>query len=123
MAATKIQIEWVDIPGGTFLMGNPNDEADRWDNETQHQVKLNAFKMSKYEITFEQYDVFAKLQTVLNQMIWAGDGKKDLSSMYRGMMRSLLPIGSAKVIVYQRRQNGNMPVAPVPPRHIIPVIA
>ena len=60
MAATKIQIEWVDIPEGTFLMGSPNDETDRWDNETQHQVRLDAFKMSKYEITFEQYDVFCE---------------------------------------------------------------
>ncbi|RAV27787.1 hypothetical protein DN748_16790 [Sinomicrobium soli] len=35
MTATKIKIEWVDIAGGTFLMGSPNNETDRWDHETQ----------------------------------------------------------------------------------------
>lgn len=51
----KPTIEWVDIPAGTFTMGSPTSEDK---NETQHQVTLSAFKMSKYEVTFEQYDLF-----------------------------------------------------------------
>jgi formylglycine-generating enzyme required for sulfatase activity len=54
----KPKIEWVDIPSGTFLMGSPENEVDRDDNEIQHQVSLNAFRMSKYAITFKQYDLF-----------------------------------------------------------------
>lgn len=50
--------EWVNIPGGTFIMGSPAGEKDRDDDETQHQVTLSAFRMSKYEVTFEQYDAF-----------------------------------------------------------------
>lgn len=56
----KPTIEWVIIPAGTFTMGSPEIEIDRAIDETQHKVTLNAFKMSKYEITFEQYDLFCE---------------------------------------------------------------
>lgn len=55
---TKPIIEWVSIPAGTFTMGSPESEVERSKNETQHQVMLSAFMMSKYEITFDQYDLF-----------------------------------------------------------------
>ena len=54
----KPTIAWVSIPAGTFTMGSPSSEVDRGIDETQHQVTLSAFKMSKYEVTFEQYDLF-----------------------------------------------------------------
>jgi formylglycine-generating enzyme required for sulfatase activity len=54
----KRDIEFADIPGGTFMMGSPVTEQGRKDDEIQHQVTLSAFTMSKYPITFEQYDVF-----------------------------------------------------------------
>lgn len=57
-AQNKPAIEWVDIPAGTFQMGSPVGEVDRSDYEYLHQVTLAAFKMSKYEVTFEQYDAF-----------------------------------------------------------------
>jgi formylglycine-generating enzyme len=56
----KPVIEFVDIPGGTFTMGSPADEAGRVNDEIQHEVTLSAFKMSKYCITCEQYDVFCE---------------------------------------------------------------
>ncbi len=49
-------IVWVSIPASTYTMGSPAGEG--YDDETQHQVTLSAFKMSKYEVTFEQYDLF-----------------------------------------------------------------
>jgi formylglycine-generating enzyme required for sulfatase activity len=54
----KPTIAWVSIPAGTFTMGSPTSEVGRSSDETQHQVTLSAFKMSKYEVTFEQYDLF-----------------------------------------------------------------
>jgi formylglycine-generating enzyme required for sulfatase activity len=54
----KQDVEFVDIPGDTFIMGSPVAEQGRKDDEIQHQVTLSAFKMSKYPITFEQYDLF-----------------------------------------------------------------
>ena len=53
-------IEWVTIPAGVFTMGSPESEVDRYKSETQHQVTLSAFKMSKNEITFAQYDLFCE---------------------------------------------------------------
>jgi len=54
----KPSVEWVNIPAGNFMMGSPVSEKDRGGDETQHQVTLSAFRMSKYEVTFEQYDAF-----------------------------------------------------------------
>ncbi len=54
----KPVIEFVDIPAGTFTMGSPSSEKGRVDNEIQHQVTLSAFKMSKYCVTIEQYNLF-----------------------------------------------------------------
>jgi sulfatase modifying factor 1 len=56
--STKPAIKWVSIPAGTFTMGSPASEVDRADDEIEHEVKLSAFKMSAYEVTFEQYDAF-----------------------------------------------------------------
>ena len=62
MAAKKypVDIEWISIPAGTFTMGSPASEVNHESNETQYQVTLPAFKMSKNEITFAQYDVFCE---------------------------------------------------------------
>lgn len=57
-AQTKPTIEWANIPAGSFTMGSPTSEVSIDSDETQHQVTLSAFKMSKHEITFEQYDLF-----------------------------------------------------------------
>jgi formylglycine-generating enzyme required for sulfatase activity/tRNA A-37 threonylcarbamoyl transferase component Bud32 len=54
----ELAIEWANIPAGTFTMGSPQSEAYRRDDETQHEVTLDGFKMSKYEVTFTQYDAF-----------------------------------------------------------------
>jgi len=59
-AVKKPDIEWIEIPAGSFFMGSPPDELNRRSNETQHKVTLSAFKMSKYEITFSQYDLFCE---------------------------------------------------------------
>jgi sulfatase modifying factor 1 len=58
--ASKLGIEWVDIPAGTFIMGSPVNEKGREKGEIQHEVTLSAFRMSKYEITFDQYDAFCE---------------------------------------------------------------
>jgi formylglycine-generating enzyme required for sulfatase activity len=57
---TPIPIEWAEIPAGTFMMGSPENEPDRRDDETRHRVTLSSFYMSKYAITFEQYDAYCE---------------------------------------------------------------
>jgi formylglycine-generating enzyme required for sulfatase activity len=44
------------IQGGTFMMGSPDSEADRNNDEYQHQVSVSSFKMSKYEVTQAQWE-------------------------------------------------------------------
>lgn len=56
----KPVIEFIDMPGGTFTMGSPAAEEGRKNDEVQHQVTLSAFKMSKYPVTYEQYDLFCE---------------------------------------------------------------
>lgn len=67
---TEIKIEMVPIPGGTFVMGSPDDEEGRNDDEgPQHTVVVEPFWMSKYEITWEQYDAWAlRLDSQWRQM-------------------------------------------------------
>jgi formylglycine-generating enzyme required for sulfatase activity len=57
-AQTRPTIEWVSIPAGSFYMGNPGIKGDSYKDAPRHQVTLSAFKMSKYEVTFNQYDLF-----------------------------------------------------------------
>ena len=47
--------EMVDIPGGTFRMGDlSGDGAD--DEKPVHSVTVPTFRMGKYEVTFAQWD-------------------------------------------------------------------
>jgi hypothetical protein len=56
----KPNIEFADIPGSTFIMGSPIIEKGRKDDEIQHEVTLSTFKMSKYCVTVEQYNLFCE---------------------------------------------------------------
>jgi formylglycine-generating enzyme required for sulfatase activity len=50
----------VPIPAGEFMMGSPATEKGRSDDEgPQHKVKVEAFWMGKYEVTWDLYDLFA----------------------------------------------------------------
>ena len=49
----------VPIPGGTFLLGSPEDEADRAPDEGPAvEVQVAPFWMSKLEVTWDLYDAF-----------------------------------------------------------------
>ena len=50
--------EYIFIKGGTFLMGSPEHEVDRRENETQHQVKVRDFFMAKFPVTVAQFETF-----------------------------------------------------------------
>ena len=43
------------IKGGNFLMGSPETENWRIDDETQHEVTVSGFRMSPYEVTQAEY--------------------------------------------------------------------
>jgi formylglycine-generating enzyme required for sulfatase activity len=63
--AENIGLDMTLIPGGTFLMGSPDDEPERNNNESpQHQVTVPSFFMGRYLITQAQWRVVAGWEPV-----------------------------------------------------------
>lgn len=59
IAGSEFAIDMVPVPSGTFKMGSPSSEAGRNQDEgPQHEVNISAFWMGKYEITWQQYELF-----------------------------------------------------------------
>jgi formylglycine-generating enzyme required for sulfatase activity len=49
----------VPIPGGKFVMGSPDGEPGRKDDEgPQHEVEIEPFWMGKCEVTWDEYEVW-----------------------------------------------------------------
>ena len=52
----SLGMEFVRIPAGSFLMGSPEDEEDRYNNETQREVRISQpFYMGKHEVMQGQW--------------------------------------------------------------------
>ncbi|MEA5597379.1 formylglycine-generating enzyme family protein [Rivularia sp. UHCC 0363] len=49
------------IQGGSFQMGSPEDEIERWDDEVQHLVTVSTFFMGKYPVTQAQWQAVAAM--------------------------------------------------------------
>lgn len=56
---SAIGFEMIPVPGGKFVMGSPQDEPDRKEDEGPiHSVEISPFWMGKHEITWEEFDLF-----------------------------------------------------------------
>jgi formylglycine-generating enzyme required for sulfatase activity len=56
---SNVSFEMVPIPAGEFVMGSPESEAGRNPDEgPQHKVKIEPFWMGKYEVTWNEYEMF-----------------------------------------------------------------
>jgi len=62
-------MEMVRIPAGSYIMGSPEDEQDRWDDESpKHQVTISRdFYLGKYELTKTQWTA------VMKTAPWSGE--------------------------------------------------
>ena len=60
IAEPKLLENFVLIRGGQFTMGSPEDEAGRFGDEAQHEVKLNDFAMCRYVVTIGEYLDYAR---------------------------------------------------------------
>lgn len=59
LSGTNLNVEMVAIPGGSFLMGSPDEEIGRKKDEgPQHVVKISPFWMSTYEVTWDIFESF-----------------------------------------------------------------
>ncbi|MHC6203139.1 formylglycine-generating enzyme family protein [Breznakiellaceae bacterium SP9] len=70
---------FVRISAGTFTMGSPVNEADRYSNEVQHRVTVSGFSMDKYEVTVANFRAFVnatdyktEAETSGGAAIWTG---------------------------------------------------
>ncbi|HMO15433.1 MAG TPA: formylglycine-generating enzyme family protein [Pirellulaceae bacterium] len=62
---SDVVFEMVPIPGGTFKIGSPSDEAERNDDEgPQVEIAIEPFWMGKHEITWAEYKLFMRLDEV-----------------------------------------------------------
>jgi formylglycine-generating enzyme required for sulfatase activity len=65
---SKVKFEMLPIPGGTFVMGSPGTEKGRNDDEgPQHPATIRPFWMGKYEVTWDEYDLYAQTQEEIQQ--------------------------------------------------------
>jgi formylglycine-generating enzyme required for sulfatase activity len=57
---TEVGFKMVPIKGGTFTIGSSDTEKGRGADEgPQQKVTIAPFWMSAYEVTFDEYDVYA----------------------------------------------------------------
>ncbi len=52
-----MKIEWVTVPSGEFQMGDNFGDGNA-DERPVHTVSLDTYQISKFEITYEQFDLF-----------------------------------------------------------------
>jgi hypothetical protein len=81
--------EMIVVPAGEFMMGSPSDEKGRGQNEgPQRKVVLaRAFAVSKFEVTFDEWDACVAIGGVLMHGTAAGDEVGGRSSTSAGMMQ------------------------------------
>jgi sulfatase modifying factor 1 len=59
---TKITFKMIPVPGGTFQLGSPAEEADREEDEgPQVEVRIEPFWMGQHEVTWDEYKHFMRL--------------------------------------------------------------
>jgi formylglycine-generating enzyme required for sulfatase activity len=60
LVGTDVAFDMVPIPGGEFVMGSPDGEEGRGDDESpQHKMTIAPFWMGKCEVTWDEYDIFS----------------------------------------------------------------
>ncbi|HZZ27568.1 MAG TPA: formylglycine-generating enzyme family protein [Pirellulales bacterium] len=59
IGGTDVKFEMLPIPGGKFTMGSPESEhGHKPDEGPQHEVKIEPFWLEKYELTWDEFEVF-----------------------------------------------------------------
>ncbi len=65
---TEISFDMVPIPGGEFVMGSPEDEDERRDDEgPQFKVRVEPFWMGQFEVTWQEYKRYMDLHDIFKE--------------------------------------------------------
>lgn len=68
--------EMVVIPAGSFVMGSPESEEGRYDDEgPQQEVTVSGFALGKHEVTFHQWDACVSAGGCMNGLDDEGWGR------------------------------------------------
>lgn len=67
-------MEFVLIKGDCYLMGSPLEETGRNEDEIQHQVCVEDFWLSKYEVTNRQFSMFIAQKNYVTTSEQKGEG-------------------------------------------------
>jgi formylglycine-generating enzyme required for sulfatase activity len=81
LLADGIGLEMVVIPGSEFMMGSPESEPNRNENESpQHQVTIQTFFLGKYPVTEAQWHAIADTLPVERELDLnsGGTGEEDV---------------------------------------------
>jgi formylglycine-generating enzyme required for sulfatase activity len=58
-----VEPEMIEVRAGTFWMGSKENDPDaELDEKPQREVKVASFWIGKYEVTFDEYDLFARVR-------------------------------------------------------------
>ena len=92
------ELEMVYIPGGTFMMGSPENEKQRRDDEgPQHNVTVSPFFMGKYPVTQGQWRAIAS-QTNLKVKLDLNPEPSEFTESYQDIDRWQRPVEQVKWI-------------------------
>jgi len=85
---TDLAVEMRPIPGGTFLLGSPEDEVDRAPDEGPAvEVEIAPFWMSTFEVTWDLYDAFRNTGTADSGKDMGADTPADVDAVTRPTKR------------------------------------
>jgi formylglycine-generating enzyme len=66
---TDVAFEMIPVPGGEFLLGSPDDEADRTDDEGPRvRVLVEPYWIGKCEVTWAEYKAFMDMYEAFKQL-------------------------------------------------------
>jgi formylglycine-generating enzyme required for sulfatase activity len=81
---TEVSFDMVAVPGGTFLRGSPDTETDRGADEgPQHAVKLGPLWVGRCEVTWDEFDAFAKEEMTSKKKPDRTPAEKDADAITR----------------------------------------
>jgi formylglycine-generating enzyme required for sulfatase activity len=66
---TDVSFEMVPIPGGTFMMGSPESEKNRNEDEGPNvDIHIEPFWMGKHEVTWAEYELYMALDEAFKSL-------------------------------------------------------
>ncbi|HTU24946.1 MAG TPA: formylglycine-generating enzyme family protein [Pirellulales bacterium] len=90
IANADVTFDMVPIPGGKFVMGSPPGDPAKPDEMPQHEVEISPFWMGKYEVTWNEYEVWTFALDIQRRKLLHGD-MTDLEKVADAVTRPTKP--------------------------------